>query len=453
MKPKKRKQRGRRRRSHATFLAKFEVGNRVRVKPGMTDPDYEDIPLGGWAGTISEVDRRSNPPTYLINWDQRTLDHMHPIYRFRCERDGLDHERAWLEETDLELDSGEPVAIEQPMQIVARPLSKDNLEDRIRAIFALTSDDPLPPVNLESLQRYARYLTTKLSFPFQANHLVATRSLLVREYPVTVVGLLDAEDYDEDDGVLCEVEQGGRSDEVPLISLVVYRNWQQRQLIGDYSYWFYNRSGDDELSFSPERSTDLTSIPPQKRSLVKLILQCGMGAALCGMDLGSLLATSENAAIGALVGAVILGVIGLLLGKKTGPIPDEAIYLQGGRIFPQFMAALAGCLFGSLLGAMLFAFVGTLSGGIVGWLIWWLSGKVRLQVVGPVAGIFLGASVGAVASACYSDTEKALTGALVGAGIAAILGPLLLLALTGILVLLLNPKQDLKQDNPEIPKS
>ena len=73
-----------------------------------SDPDFPDIPLGGWAGTIKEVDQRSAPPTYLIEWDGHTLDHMHPVYRKRCERDGLELERMWLGEDDLEPDSGEP---------------------------------------------------------------------------------------------------------------------------------------------------------------------------------------------------------------------------------------------------------------------------------------------------------------------------------------------------------
>jgi hypothetical protein len=29
-----------------------------RVKYGIPDPDFPDIPLGGWAGTIAEVDQR-----------------------------------------------------------------------------------------------------------------------------------------------------------------------------------------------------------------------------------------------------------------------------------------------------------------------------------------------------------------------------------------------------------
>ena len=82
--------------------ARFAAGAQVRVKPGTTDPDFPDIPLGGWAGTISEVDERSAPPTYLIEWDRHTLDHMHPVYRKRCERDGLELESMWLGEDDIE---------------------------------------------------------------------------------------------------------------------------------------------------------------------------------------------------------------------------------------------------------------------------------------------------------------------------------------------------------------
>lgn len=32
--------------------ARFAVGAQVRVKPGTTDLDFPDIPLGGWAGPI-----------------------------------------------------------------------------------------------------------------------------------------------------------------------------------------------------------------------------------------------------------------------------------------------------------------------------------------------------------------------------------------------------------------
>ena len=49
---------------------------------------------------IAEVDN-GNPPSYLIRWNEKTLASIHPIYRKRCERDGLDVEEMWLSEEVL----------------------------------------------------------------------------------------------------------------------------------------------------------------------------------------------------------------------------------------------------------------------------------------------------------------------------------------------------------------
>ena len=95
----------------------FSVGDAVRVNRGVTDPDFPDMPFGGWAGTILEVEDR-NPRAYLIELDERTLRNIHPIYHKRCERDGLEVEQVWMLEEDLERDTGEPVEIEQPTKIV-----------------------------------------------------------------------------------------------------------------------------------------------------------------------------------------------------------------------------------------------------------------------------------------------------------------------------------------------
>ena len=89
--------------------AKFASGTPVSVKSGTTDPDFSDIPLGGWAGTIREVDQRAHLPSYLIEWNQKTLDQMHPVYRKRCERDGLEFEIMWLPQRAIsESDTGTP---------------------------------------------------------------------------------------------------------------------------------------------------------------------------------------------------------------------------------------------------------------------------------------------------------------------------------------------------------
>jgi hypothetical protein len=228
------------RRPKPTFPARFAVGDRVRVRPGTTVPDFEDIPLGGWAGVITEIDQRSNPPTYLIEWNRHTLDHMHPVYRKRCERDGLGVESMWLGEADIGPDAGGPAVIEQPTKIATRPLNEKDQDDRVRMALGLTGDDPLPEVDADTLRAYHRYLAAHLTFPFEARW--------EPEYgpapAVKITGLGDPEDdsswADEGYGLLCEARAGGRLTEVPLAECEAKKGSPNRQLLKDYSYWFGN---------------------------------------------------------------------------------------------------------------------------------------------------------------------------------------------------------------------
>ena len=126
---------------------RFKVGDKVRVKHGVIDPDFPDIPLGGWSGTVKEIDKQRSRSTVRVDWDKRTLESMHPIYKKRCERDGLELESMWLGEEDLEPDDGTPVPIEQPTEIKTPPLSEKDQDDRVRMALGLTHDDPLPEVS------------------------------------------------------------------------------------------------------------------------------------------------------------------------------------------------------------------------------------------------------------------------------------------------------------------
>jgi hypothetical protein len=218
---------------------RFAVGAQVRVKPGTTDPDFPDIPLGGWAGTISEVDERSNPPTYLIEWTKHTLDHLHPVYRKRCERDGLEVEIMWLGENDIEEDTGGPAVIEQPTHIVTRSLNEKDQDDRVRIALGLTSDDPLPEVDEDTLRAYHRFLKAHLTLPFEAKW--------EPEYgpapTIKITGLGDPDGEagaDESYGLLCEARVEGRLTEVPLAECEAKKGSPNRQLLKDYSYWFWN---------------------------------------------------------------------------------------------------------------------------------------------------------------------------------------------------------------------
>lgn len=155
------------RRRGASPVAKFKVGDKVRVNYGIRDADYSDMPLGGWAGTITEVHKDG---MYTIRWSRETLAVIHPVVKQRSEKDGTVLEEYWLSDDDLEPDPGGPLQIEQPTEITTKPLSPNDQDDRIRMVFGLTSNDPLPDVEDETLEAYHEYLSKNLKFPFRAEH-------------------------------------------------------------------------------------------------------------------------------------------------------------------------------------------------------------------------------------------------------------------------------------------
>lgn len=82
----------------------FKIGDEVRVKPGIIDPTYPDISLGGWKGVVIKV-MYVTRPRYIVQWSPQTLANAPAIYRERCERDGNDYDAMWMKQTDLEPDS------------------------------------------------------------------------------------------------------------------------------------------------------------------------------------------------------------------------------------------------------------------------------------------------------------------------------------------------------------
>lgn len=221
--------------------ARFVMGDKVRVRIGVTDPDFPDIPLGGWAGKIAEVEE-GKTPLCLIRWSQETLKNMHPVYRNRCERDGLDHEEMWLGEDDLELDAGGPVIVQQPTKIVTPPLSMKDQDDRIRGVFGLTRDDLLPDVDESSLRSYYKHLATNLKFPVEGTWAKEVGLAEVTE-KVSIIALGGFEDdpwIDDMYGILCKAKMKGGDGELPLAEMEKVKGKPNKQLVEDYAYWFWN---------------------------------------------------------------------------------------------------------------------------------------------------------------------------------------------------------------------
>jgi hypothetical protein len=229
----------------------FAVGDRVRVRHGTVDPDYSDLPLGGWCGTITELGEEGD---CTIKLDQQTLDHIHPVYTRRCERDGLNVEELEMQQEDLEPDLGEGLAIEQPTNIVTKPLDPTDTEDRNRAALGVTTDDAVLLVEKATLLKYFDYLKANLVFPFPAtySHHDGRQRVFRR---VSVIGMSSEFPIDDEYGLVCKVKDDKEEWEVPLILMEVSMSDRNLQLLEDYRWWF-NESGGYVPASHPHVSSD-----------------------------------------------------------------------------------------------------------------------------------------------------------------------------------------------------
>jgi hypothetical protein len=223
-------------------VPRFKIGDKIRVKSGVSDPDFPDMPLGGWTGTVVEITEHKRRIDCVFRLDDRNLPSLHPIYRSRCERDGLDCETMSLSEDDLEADDGREVAIEQPTEIRTPPLSMDDQDDRIRAVFGLTHDDPLPQVSPETLMTYCEYLTANLKFPILTSYWAKTGAFTSKKVlaPINTLEAPVEEEFDEECG-LFGIGSGQEEEiEIPLESIELKKKDPNYRLISDYTYWSHN---------------------------------------------------------------------------------------------------------------------------------------------------------------------------------------------------------------------
>ena len=93
-------------RSHSQSTAarrRLTLGDIVRVKDEVRDPDYDGYSIGGWSGAIIAFETWGQTPMALIEWDATTQhDRIDPEVRRRATSQGLSATQMWLHLNDLE---------------------------------------------------------------------------------------------------------------------------------------------------------------------------------------------------------------------------------------------------------------------------------------------------------------------------------------------------------------
>ena len=225
------------RQENSAAAIQFSEGRHVRVKKGVVHPDFDYIPLGGWLGTVVDVE----DDVRYVQWSKETLEAAPAVYFQRCERFDFDWTAMWLGDEDLEADPGEPLYIEQPKKIGHTPTSVEAQEERIRAVFGLGGADAIPDVDEHALRVFYKHLTAQSLFPFDAMHTAAPSPLGIIRSCIKVLEIIDPGKYpDEEYGLFCKARRGRRKIELPLANVEADKTDPRIQIVDDYAYWFEN---------------------------------------------------------------------------------------------------------------------------------------------------------------------------------------------------------------------
>lgn len=410
--------------------AKFRVGDRVWVRHGVRDDEYPDIPLGGWAGTISAVHKRG---MYSVRWSRETLASIHPIYKKRCAINGTVLEEYWLSEEDIESDPGKSLAIEQPTHITPRPLSEKEQADRVRMIFGLTSDDFLPAVDNDSLETYYDHLFERMSLPAESRYCPQEDFFIPSPRRNVKVVALDREvAWDEDEGILCEIRTAEGEMVVPLTDIEFRRSDPNCQLTDDFAAWFFgDLSADEEDEVDDYEDGELDEEEDDSdfmedatwRNVVLLLLEIVAFGASYGAVVGAVVAVMPWAKWAACIGGGVWGLLVALARVQFAQRDMTLIAPKLRKVVGGVQGLTLGAIQGVFFGIMAVAFIGAVLGGIAGLLFRRFFGDTKAIFFQLFPGsVLFAAACGVAAQAFYLDriaaSEGLRLGAEIGLGIA-----------------------------------
>jgi len=221
----------------------MKIGESVKVKTGVLEPDTEQFEIGGWQGRIVNIDTTSTDEGTLVSieWDAATLKQLPADYIIESVVEGLGWETMVLFESDIE--KAESRDKESDVKKMQDELSEKYYwssfgEDglRIAAVLEGTNRED----EMKCFPIWHKYLDNALSFPIKAVVSESEENDKIKEGTNVIISSLSK--VDECYGILAAITFNGVKSEFPLCDLEVSDNKSASyQSINDYIVWFANR--------------------------------------------------------------------------------------------------------------------------------------------------------------------------------------------------------------------
>ena len=221
----------------------MKIGDSVKVKAGVMEPDTEKFEIGGWQGRIMEIDAMTTDEGTLVNiqWDGVTLQQVPQDYIIQSEIEGLGWDMMVLFESDIEMSVSRDTL--EDVKKMQEELSEKYYwsymgEDGLRIAAVLEDTDRND--EKKCFEKWMKYFERCLTLPCPAEVTESEENEQIKEG--TTVEISNLTGVDDRLGILAAITITGVKYKFPLCDLdVTDKKSSNYQNINDYTVWFANR--------------------------------------------------------------------------------------------------------------------------------------------------------------------------------------------------------------------
>ena len=248
----------------------LEIGNSVKVKQGIKEPDSEDLEIGGWQGRVTGIRKKCDDignTMITIEWDSLTLKQLPDSFISQSENDGCDWKTMNLYESDLDktVERDKNSEVKKVLDLLEEKYYWTSFGEEGQRI-SIILEGLNPSDEMECFQKWKSFLDTELLFPLMAIVKEPEDNwILKRGDKVQIKSLSEIVDLY---GIIARLTSNSRSFEYPLCNLKVMDiKSLDYQLINDYSFWFTNRlvtENQIKTSYNSKASNSQVAKPKSK---------------------------------------------------------------------------------------------------------------------------------------------------------------------------------------------
>jgi len=221
-------------------IRKLKIGDFVKVKEGIKDPDFESQLMDNWQGKVIGIQTADN--LVEIEWDVETLLSTPEKYLRKLIKEGYDYETMTLEVSVLERANRSDHSNQRKdamSTLDAKLYWVELFEEEEKSIKYGKLFHGINRDNYNEIyKRWAAYLSENLTFPIETIVVEAERGRIKNGAQIK---LLAIDDYDDMYGILGIGKYAREAVSYPICNLeAIDKKSKNYELLRDYVIWFAN---------------------------------------------------------------------------------------------------------------------------------------------------------------------------------------------------------------------